>query len=102
MTKISNDKVNELDEKIKQLQAQRQQLLNKVKEEERRKRTRNLIQIGGVMNNLGIKTLKQADGLKNEFLKDEKQKAWLDEILKRYDEVSENKNSEGEKQLWVY
>mgnify|MGYP001052199431 CR=1 FL=1 len=88
MPKESNDKVKDLDEKIKQLQAQKQQLLNKVKEEERRKRTKRLIEVGAIMDSVGMLSVKQAMAFKNALTSDKKD--WFDKLMK---ESAEAENS---------
>lgn len=56
-------KVDEIDKKIAQLTAQKQQILARCKTQERKDRTRKLIIIGGIMDKAGIKTIKQAETL---------------------------------------
>lgn len=82
MPRITESKVKEIDEKIKQLEAQKKQILNKVKEEERRKRTQRLIQIGATMDNAGIDTLEKANYLKELISNNSEIQALLSPILK--------------------
>ncbi|CAG9713938.1 conserved hypothetical protein [Clostridium neonatale] len=77
----SKEKISKLDEKIKQLQAQKSSLLAKEKEKERKARTRRLIQIGAIFDSIGIDTLDKANSFKNEFDNDEKCKNWINKII---------------------
>ena len=49
MATDNKEKLNKLDEKIKQLQAQKNKILAREKEKERKARTRLLIQIGAIL-----------------------------------------------------
>lgn len=44
-----SEKVSKIDERIKALQAEKQRILNREKEQERKKRTRELIEIGAIV-----------------------------------------------------
>lgn len=81
MSVDSKEKINKLDEKIKQLQAQKNSLLAKEKEKERKERTRKLIQIGAIFDSIGIDTLDKANLLKDAFTNDEKYKNSIDKII---------------------
>ena len=48
------EKINKLDEKIKQLQAQKNSLIAREKEKERKARTKRLIEIGAIFDSIGI------------------------------------------------
>jgi len=84
MAAISNERVRELDEKIRQMQEYRQQLLAKVKEEERRKRTRRLIEIGATMDSIRIDTLEKANAFKEGLKANPEIKIWLDALLSQF------------------
>lgn len=77
----SKEKISKLDEKIKQLQAQKNKILAREKEKERKARTRNLIQIGAIISNMKIYTPEKAEKLLNEYQKNEKCKNWIDKII---------------------
>lgn len=77
----SKEKISKLDEKIKQLQAQKNSLIAREKEKERKARTRRLIQIGAIFDSIGIDTLDKANSFKNEFDNDEKCKNWINKII---------------------
>lgn len=82
--KYPDIKLKELDEKIKQLQAQRQDFLNKVKEAERKKRTKNLIEIGGTMNTIGMTNVKQANAFKEKLSSNPQFLNWFNGIMKEF------------------
>ncbi|MBY6998997.1 hypothetical protein FDF15_17955 [Clostridium botulinum] len=52
----NKNKLDKIKEKINQLKAQKQAILAKEREKERKARTRNLIQIGAIIENIGITT----------------------------------------------
>jgi Pyruvate/2-oxoacid:ferredoxin oxidoreductase gamma subunit len=64
MTRNKVDQLKSLDEKINQLKSKKLQIEKEAKEEERKKRTRELIQIGAIMNSLGIETIEHAESFK--------------------------------------
>lgn len=59
------ERIEELEQRGQQLEARRLALEARAKEEARRKRTRELIQIGGVMAALGVTTLADAQALQH-------------------------------------
>lgn len=77
----NKERINKLDEKIKQLQAQKNSLIVREKEKERKARTRRLIQIGAIFDSIGINTIEKADAFKVEFDSDEKCKNWINRII---------------------
>ncbi|MCS6105526.1 hypothetical protein DWV12_16895 [Clostridium botulinum] len=77
----SKEKLSKLDEKIKQLQAQKNSILAREKEKERKARTRRLIQIGAIFDSIGIDSLEKANSFKDEFENDEKCKNWINKII---------------------
>ena len=60
-------KLNEIDEKIKKLKAQKQAILAREKEKERKARTRRLIQIGAIIESMGIDNVNLAEDFKKYF-----------------------------------
>ncbi|MGL5767495.1 MAG: hypothetical protein ACRCX8_17835 [Sarcina sp.] len=74
-------KVDKLEEKINQLKAQKQAILAREKEKERKARTRRLIQIGAIIENMGIDNIELADNFKFYFENNEKSKAWLEKFI---------------------
>lgn len=85
---MNKEKINKLDEKIKQLQAQKNLLLAREKEKERKERTKRLIQIGAIFESIGIDTLDKANLLKNEF--DEKYN-YIDKLERKSKKAVKNK-----------
>ena len=78
----TTSKIDKLDEKIKQLKAQKQALIAREKEKERKARTRRLIQIGAIIDNMGIDTVELADKFKEYFETNQKSKTWLENFIK--------------------
>jgi len=70
-----------IDKKIGQLKAQKQILESREKDKQRKERTRRLIQIGAIMDNAGMKTVKQADAFSNELKNNPKIKEWFDKLM---------------------
>lgn len=58
------ERIAELEEKGRQLEARRQALEARLKEQARRQRTRGLIQVGGVLARLGVVTVAEAEQLR--------------------------------------
>lgn len=77
----NKEKISKIDEKIKQLQAQKNSLIAREKEKERKARTRRLIQIGAIFDSIGIDTVEKAIAFKCEFYNDEKCKNWINKII---------------------
>lgn len=75
------EKLDKLEEKIKQLQAQKQALIAREKEKERKARTRRLIQIGAIIENMGINSEELANKFKNYFENNDKSKEWLQKFI---------------------
>ncbi|CAG9713869.1 hypothetical protein [Clostridium neonatale] len=67
----NKEKISKLDKKIKQLQAQKNSLIAREKEKERKARTRRLIEIGAIFDSIGIDTLEKANLFKCKFDNDE-------------------------------
>ncbi len=78
-----NKKLNDIDEKIKQLKAQKQAILAKEKEKERKARTKRLIEIGSIFDSMGIDTIDLANEFKNHFSNSEKSKEWLEKFIEK-------------------
>lgn len=68
----NKEKINKLDEKIKQLQAQKNSLIAREKEKERKAHTRRLIQIGSIFESIGFDTIEKANAFKSEFNNDDR------------------------------
>lgn len=75
------EKIDKIEEKINQLKAQKQAILAREKEKERKARTRRLIQIGAIIENMGIDNIELADKFKSYFDTNERSKAWLEKFI---------------------
>ena len=75
------EKIDKIEQKINQLKAQKQALLAREKEKERKARTRRLIQIGAIIENMGIDNVELANKFKSYFDNNEKSKTWLDRFI---------------------
>ena len=78
----TTSKIDKLEEKIKQLKAQKQALISREKEKERKVRTRRLIQIGAIIDSMGIDDVDLADKFKQYFETNQKSKTWLENFIK--------------------
>ena len=78
-----NKKLLDIEEKIKQLKAQKQSIINKEKEKERKARTKKLIEIGAIIDSMGINTVDLANEFKSHFLNTEKSKLWLEKFIEK-------------------
>ena len=75
------EKLDKIEEKINQLKAQKQAILVREKEKERKARTRRLIQIGAIVENMGIDNIELANKFKSYFEDNEKSKSWLEKFI---------------------
>ena len=85
--KNGEQRIEELSEKIKKLEAQKKQLEVRTREQDRKTRTRKLIQIGGVLNTIGIDTIGKAELLKSNITNNPKAKAWFEKLFTENKEV---------------
>lgn len=83
----------EKNQKIKQLEAQKKQLEAKIKDKERKERTRKLIQIGAIFGKLGIDEIDIAEHVTNHFLSNQKSKEWLENYISKF-KNKETQNNE--------
>lgn len=74
-------KVDKLELKINQLKAQKQAILAREKEKERKARTRRLIQIGAIIESMGIDNIELSNKFKSYFEDNEKSKTWLEKFI---------------------
>lgn len=79
----TNKKLKDIEEKIKQLKTQKQALIQKEKEKERKARTKRLIEIGTIFDSIGINSTELANEFKNHFIDNEKSKLWLENFIER-------------------
>lgn len=80
-TRDPNKKIEDITERIRKLEAQKKQLEARSKEKERKERTRRLIQIGAIMDSMGINTIELAEKFKNHFENNDKSKEWLEKLI---------------------
>ena len=94
--KNGEQRIEELSEKIKKLEAQKKQLEVRTREQDRKTRTRKLIQIGGVLNTIGIDTIEKAELLKSNITNNQKAKEWFEKLFteNKENKVVENKEIE--------
>ena len=78
-----NKKLSDIEEKIKQLKAQKQVIINKEKEKERKARTKRLIEIGAIIDSMGINNIDLANEFKNHFTNNEKSKLWIEKFIEK-------------------
>ncbi|WP_343102159.1 hypothetical protein [Romboutsia sp. MSSM.1001216sp_RTP31141st1_G3_RTP31141_220114] len=76
-----NKRLLDIKEKIKQLKAQKQAIINKKKE--RKARTKRLIEIGAIIDSMRINTVDLANEFKNHFINNEKSKSWLEKFIEK-------------------
>ena len=74
-------KIEKLGEKIRRLEVQKKQLEAVTKEKSRKARTRRLIQVGAIMDSMGIDNIDTAESFKTYFMNTEKSKEWLDKFI---------------------
>ena len=74
-------KIEKLGEKIRRLEVQKKQLEAVTKEKSRKERTRRLIQIGAIMDSMGIDSIDTAERFKDYFINTPKSKEWLDKFI---------------------
>ena len=78
-----NKKLLDIEEKIKQLKSQKQAIINKEKEKERKARTKRLIEIGAIIDSMVIDSIDLANEFKNHFINNEKSKLWLENFIEK-------------------
>lgn len=78
--------MSETEELIRQLQARKQALGQQIKQQERKERTRRLIQIGGIMVRLGVDSLEKAQALQKEVEHRPQVRDWLRKVTERAQE----------------
>lgn len=79
--KNGEQRIEELSEKIKKLEAQKKQLETRTREQDRKARTRRLIQIGAIIEGMGIDNIVIAEKFRDYFINTPKSKEWLDKFI---------------------
>lgn len=75
---MSEDKLRKIDEQIEKLKARKQAVLNREKQQERKNRTRRLIQMGALIEKyFGFSTIEETEALAGIFTADPQK---LDEL----------------------
>lgn len=74
----NEEKLNIISNRIQKLEEQKKHLQSQLKQKERKERTRRLIQIGAIIDNMGINTPDMAEKFKNAIISDENLKDWFD------------------------
>lgn len=78
--KSVQERITAAEERIRQLEARKQSLCQQLRQQERRERTRRLIQIGAVMDRLGVDTLEKAQALQRQVDGRPEVKEWLRQV----------------------
>lgn len=78
--KSLEQRMTDTETRIKQLEAQKRLLAQQVKIHQRKERTRQLIQIGGVMARLGIDTVEKAQALQRLVERHPEEHGWLHKV----------------------
>lgn len=81
--KSLEQRIADTEDRIRQLQARKQVLAQQARQQERKDRTRRLIQIGGIMTWLGIDTLEKAQALQREVERRGEVQEWLTKVAQR-------------------
>lgn len=81
--KNEEERISDLALKIKQLEAQKKLLEARTKDKERKERTRRLIQIGAIIESMGISSLEMAERLKKYFEIDSKANDFFQDIISK-------------------
>ena len=79
----NKEKIEKIEEKINQLKAQKQALLAREKEKERKARTRRLIQIGAIIESMGIDDVELAAKFKATFENNNSYNNWLNDFIEK-------------------
>jgi hypothetical protein len=77
------ERLSGVEVRIRQLQARKQALAQQVKQQQRRERTRTLIQIGAILAKLGVDSLEKAQALQKEIQERAEVQDWLTKVTAR-------------------
>ncbi|MFZ5817454.1 MAG: conjugal transfer protein TraD [Bacillota bacterium] len=92
--KSLTERMSETEERIRHLQARKQVLSQQIKQQERKERTRRLIQIGGIVVRLGVDTLEKAQALQREVERRPQVRDWLRKVTERAQEQDARSETE--------
>ncbi len=87
-TRNEEERIEKLAEKIKKLETQKKELEARTREKERKARTRRLIQIGAIIESMGIDDEVLAKSFKDYFIDTPKSKEWLEKFIADHKEQS--------------
>lgn len=79
--KSLEQRMSDTEIRIRQLEAQKQRLSQQLKQQERKDRTRRLIQIGGIMVKLGVDSVEKAQALQSVAERRPEVREWLLKIV---------------------
>lgn len=79
--KTDEEKIGNLAEKIKKLEAQKKEIEARTRDKQRKERTRRLIQIGAIIESMGIDNEELAKSFKDYFMDTPKSKEWLEKFI---------------------
>ena len=77
----TDERIANLQKKIDQLEARKQGLEARAKEQARKKRIRELIQIGGIMVSVGVDSVPKAQRLLETIKHSPRMQAWIQRIV---------------------
>jgi hypothetical protein len=78
--KSVEQRLSDTEERIRRLQARKQTLSQAIRQQERKDRTRRLIQIGGILARLGVDTVEKAQALQLAVEANPQVRTWLREV----------------------
>lgn len=79
--KSLEQRMTDTEQRIRQLEAQRNNLSQRLKQQERKARTRRLIQVGAIVSHVGMDTPEKAQLFQEAVIHDARVKAWLTKLL---------------------
>lgn len=79
--KSIHERIADADLRIRQLEARKQLLAQRLKEKERKARTRRLIQIGAILSNMGMDTVEKAQIFQRVVAEQPRAREWLRRVL---------------------
>ncbi|MDF2627212.1 MAG: hypothetical protein K0R39_1043 [Symbiobacteriaceae bacterium] len=77
------ERLTDVEVRIRQLQARKQALAQQVKQQQRKERTRTLIQIGAILAKLGVDSLEKAQAFQKEIQGRPEAQDWLKKVTAR-------------------
>jgi outer membrane murein-binding lipoprotein Lpp len=87
--KSVEQRINDTETRIRQLEAQKRLLAQQLKQQARKDRTRRLIQIGAIMDRLGMDTPAKAQAFQALVQDNAELKAWFAELMATVDTPTE-------------